>query len=342
MDSCGNANAELDISNEELEEMSEHLPAPPLLDTIISVYFSVVQPWIPILHETRFRRQLNDAEQRPRLAVILHAMVVATIRFIEDDSITFEEVTRRSNRSRNIVVLTAMDNLSVENLQALTIIAFDDIGKGRASRAWSIVGSLTRTVEYLQLSVESDDHGEQPLLKPLPSLPKSRSWTETEERRRVFWNVFNLDRFCSVTTGWNTSLTSDDVHRRLPADGGLWHKEEPVTTPYFGIWDKSAAKIGNSIAFIPAHHPSGEKIINTSHKRQADKVTSPSSGDGVDMSTVGAFAYCIEATESLSQVTTYFLRQKVNLLDRQEVGSWLTRFKELDLRLVQYVLAYFL
>lgn len=53
------------------------------------------------------------------------------------------------------------------------------------------------------------------------------------------------------------------------------------------------------------------------------------------MSTIGAFALCIEATESMSRVTTYFLQQRINLQDQKQVGSWLTRFKELDLRLVQ-------
>lgn len=53
------------------------------------------------------------------------------------------------------------------------------------------------------------------------------------------------------------------------------------------------------------------------------------------MSAIGAFAYCIEATESMSRVTTYFLQQKVNLKDQKQIGSWLMRFKELDLRLVQ-------
>lgn len=53
------------------------------------------------------------------------------------------------------------------------------------------------------------------------------------------------------------------------------------------------------------------------------------------MSSVGAFAYCVEATESMSRVTTYFLQQKVNLTDQKHIGSWLMRFKELDLRLVQ-------
>ena len=133
---------------------------------------------------------------------------------------------------------------------------------------------------------------------------------------------------------WNTSLTADDVHRRLPADGGTWHKEEPVVTPYFGIWDRSAAKIGVSIAFLPAHYPSPAQTTESStHPDTPTSVEKPASA--VDMSTVGAFAYCIEATESLSRVTTYFLQQKINFHNRQEVSNWLTRFKELDLRLVQ-------
>lgn len=55
----------------------------------------------------------------------------------------------------------------------------------------------------------------------------------------------------------------------------------------------------------------------------------------MDMTTVGAFAYRIEATESLSRITTYFLQQKIDFQNRQQVSDWLTRFKELDLRLVQ-------
>jgi hypothetical protein len=119
------------------------------------------------------------------------------------------------------------------------------------------------------------------------------------------------------------------VHRRLPCDGGLWRSEEPVGTPYFGIWDKNAARIGNSIAHIPAHYPTSD------HDTDLRSPGATSSSGVVDTSKLGAFAYCIEATESLSQVTTFFLQQKVDFRSRQEVSSWLTRFKELDLRLVQ-------
>lgn len=214
--------------------------------------------------------------------------------------------------------------------------------------------------------MEDEDHDTQRLLKPLLSLPPSRKWVEEEERRRVFWNIFNLDRFCSVATGyvcsylpamrssatcsrrptnltflihrWNTSLTADDVHRRLPADGGLWHREEQVTTPFFGIWDRSEARIGNSIAFLPAQYSSIPKSPESPTESPAQYGSPQLASPGTtqpDMSTVGAFAYCVEATESLSRVTTFFLQQKINFHDRREVSSWLTRFKELDLRLVQ-------
>ena len=134
---------------------------------------------------------------------------------------------------------------------------------------------------------------------------------------------------------WNTSLTSDDVRRRLPADGGLWVNEETVTTPYFGIWDRSTAKIGNSIVFLPAHYPSPEQPTEAAPETPSTTVNAPQGVATVDMTTVGALAYCIEATESLSRITTYFLQQRINFQDRQQVSNWLTRFKELDLRLVQ-------
>lgn len=86
---------------------------------------------------------------------------------------------------------------------------------------------------------------------------------------------------------------------------------------------------------MPANYPSPETA--DAAKTISNPSESPNIGgpNQVDMTTVGAFAYCIEATESLSRVTTYFLQQRINFNDRQEVIQWLTRFKELDLRLVQ-------
>jgi hypothetical protein len=191
----------------------------------------------------------------------------------------------------------------------------------------------------LKLTVEDEEfRSRSSISKPFIFLSPPESWVEAEERRRVFWNVFNFDRFCSVAMGWNTSLTSDDVHRRLPCDGFYWRRDKPNVTAFFGIWDKSAGRMGNPIAFPPAHYvsPQGTGTNDASEPSPNNASGSGLSPEDPAMQAIGAFAYRIEATESLSRVMTYFLQQKVDMHRPENVTSWLTRFKELDLRLVHW------
>lgn len=311
------------------------LPEAQTLDAIVTAYFFHVHPWIPMIHQTRFLQRFHDETERNQLLVILHAMIIASSKFVPGAW----ALTRAMQHARHWVVYTAMDRMSLESLQALIILAFNDIGSGNAAKAWSIIGSLTRTVEYTQLAQEQEDGEHRPFCQPYASLRQTDDWTEIEERRRVFWNVFLLDRFCSATMGWNTSLTSDDVYRRLPCDGHLWRKQRPVLTPYFGIWDKSKGRIGNPIGSVSRYpSPTQQSRSDVDVHSQASSIPSsgPSQNLTTDMSTVGALAYNIEAMESLSRVMSYFLQQKINLRDHHEIGSWLTRFKELDLRLVHW------
>jgi hypothetical protein len=157
---------------------------------------------------------------------------------------------------------------------------------------------------------------------------------EAEEQRRVFWNVILLDRFCSSTSGWNSSLNSFNVRRRLPSNGGMWALGEHAVTPFLGILDKSTAKLGSLMSYVA--EPSTSPNDGESSQPSTPHAPKPS----VDTSNVGAFAFRIEAVESLNQVISFFLQQEIDFKNREEVSRWLARFKELDLRLVQSVIIY--
>ncbi|KNG89013.1 hypothetical protein ANOM_002401 [Aspergillus nomiae NRRL 13137] len=321
------------------------LPPDNLMNGILDAYFSVVHPFIPILHEPLFRSRLRDPAEKPKLMPILHAMMVCALRYVANERLAADWSTSHPGalqKSRDFVVLSSIDSLSVEGAQSLIIIAFVHICDGNASKAWPIVGALTRAVVYMGLHCEPDeDQQGDSCVQPFRYLPSARVWTEMEERRRVFWNVFLLDRFSSFTTGWNMSLSSDDVRLRLPSDGTYWAKEEPVTTPFFNIWDTSLAKIGKSVSFLPGHFSSiadKEKDVdsNPSRSERVSPVLQAPGARSVDLSTIGSFAYCIEATESLNRIVKYFLQRPVNFQSKQEFGAWLTRFKELDLQLIHW------
>lgn len=111
---------------------------------------------------------------------------------------------------------------------------------------------------------------------------------------------------------WNNSLTSNDVRRRLPCEGAIWEAGTPVTTPYFGIGE-SAVQPHQGLT------PGSERY----------------SACETEVDSIGGFAFCIEATESLNLVTKFFLQHGINFKNPQSIQMWLMRFKELDLRLVK-------
>ncbi|KAF1929219.1 uncharacterized protein M421DRAFT_100364 [Didymella exigua CBS 183.55] len=295
----------------------ESIPAD-LLDSLVEIYFARIHPWIPVLHVRQFRRQLNS-ESRDDAGTILCAITSTCVRF--SDNVRFGTAAERfqlAQSCRQSVILQSMESFSVTNLQALIICAFDIIGSGRGPSAWSIVGSMARTVEQLQLSIEDEDPQHMPsetkvLVKRMKFLRPCQTWSEREERCRVFWNVFLMDRFCSVTTGWNVCLTSAEVRRRLPCEGALWEEGNPlhILTPFFGV---------------------------SGPPEQASSQLPNSRSETADQASLGGFAYCIEATENLSLVTSFFLQQAVDVARVHDIQVWLMRFKQLDLRLIQWKL----
>lgn len=178
---------------------------------------------------------------------------------------------------------------------------------------------MTRTVEQLQLSVEDEDDTDFAVnpadyfIHRIAILEPATTWVEKEKRRRVFWNVFLMDRFCSIATGWNFSLTSADVRRRLPCEAVIWETGNPlqIPTPFFGVADQAVRGSMNS--------------------NISPRFTEAKDGQG----SLGGFAYRIEATETLTLVAMFFLKHPMTLGKAHDLQMWMMKFKELDLRLVQ-------
>jgi hypothetical protein len=111
-------------------EAGASLPPAERLEAVVDYYFSKIHFWIPLIHEGRFRARLTDPEEQPKLVILLHAMVVISLKHLDGDA-----GADQIRFSRNIVMLNAMETLSVENLQALALLAFDHVSKGDYRRA---------------------------------------------------------------------------------------------------------------------------------------------------------------------------------------------------------------
>ena len=113
------------------DESIPPLPSETILETVVETYFSKIQPWIPFLHMPSFRTRLRDPRERPKIKLLLHAIISATMKHLSlaDLEIDREEMRRLVRVSRNVVTLHAMSGLSIENVQALIVLAFDYVCK---------------------------------------------------------------------------------------------------------------------------------------------------------------------------------------------------------------------
>lgn len=99
---------------------------PTVLDQVIDAYFSRVHPWIPMLQENRFKQRLGDPEEHTKLYTVLQAITVVAIRLLGPIHL-YGMTEGKLKLIRDWVVTTAMSSLVIESLQALTIIAFNDV-----------------------------------------------------------------------------------------------------------------------------------------------------------------------------------------------------------------------
>ncbi|CAN6601095.1 hypothetical protein TRVA0_001S09846 [Trichomonascus vanleenenianus] len=276
-----------------ISEYESFLPPPELLTHLCVIYFDQIHPWIPILHEKKFLPSVHT-ENCP--SIILQAITVATVKF---SHLPQQEKARYYKTCRQAVLLSSMERFSVDTLQATIILAFETIGSGSGPRSWSLVSYASRVVEQLGLAGEEDDMAQDKLLNRIGFLSPSKTPDEIETRRRIFWSIFLMDRFCAVTTGWNTSLTSSDVKRRLPLEGTLFRDGVPKKARYFNISD-------------PEVDPENEEGL------------------------LGGYSYLVEATECLCKTVNFLLHEKTSSLTKQEFRNWLKRFQALDSMLVKW------
>lgn len=98
------------------------------MNELVDFYHVNIHPWIPILHLGKFRERMQLVEERPRITCILHAIIAVCIRFCRNEYLPDEETkSQLAEKSRQRVILDSTETFSVENLQALVIIAFETV-----------------------------------------------------------------------------------------------------------------------------------------------------------------------------------------------------------------------
>ena len=274
------------------------LPPYDLLYMLVDLYFKHVNPWLPLLDkkstlDTFFGSSgLTEADR-----VVLHAMVCVSLRFSNDPRLSLESRQQYHDLSKQKVQLFGLENSSVRALQALVILALDVTGSTNGPPGWNLLALISRSVIQLGLSAETTSTLTSPLYPSIATLraavlPEPRSPVEDEERRRLFWTVYFLDRYATVATAFEFALDDREIDRRLPCRDDLFSSNKLTETKSFGQLAQS--RVSGTVSNVHGH-----------------------------------FAYHCELLGILSRVHL-FLKRPVDIGNLSDVEQWQGTYRALD------------
>lgn len=236
---------------------STSLPPYDLLYTLVDLYFRHVNIWLPLLDKKSTLDTLSGPSPLEEAdKVVLHAIVAVSLRFSNDPRLSPETRQHYHDASKQKVQLFGLENSSVRALQALVILALDVTGSANGPPGWNLLALISRSVIQLGLSVEATSSLAAPMYPSIATLraavlPESRSPIEDEERRRLFWTVYMLDRYATVATAFEFALDDKEVDRRLPCRDDLFSSNKSVETKWFR--QSGQSRYANTIMDIHGH-----------------------------------------------------------------------------------------
>lgn len=217
------------------------LPSEEDLRELVELFFDLVHPWVPLFYKPDFIAGLFS----PGRLILLHGVVVVAFRFWRKPTPPIEIREAYVKTSREQVLLKAIDACALVPTQALALLALDAVGQGPGPRTWNIMAMLITSVQQLglakapsQVSAETDV---SLVRNEDPDDGFALSNVEAEEKRRLFWVVYALDRYSSVSHGQSGGIDTKSIKLPYPSSEGDWG--QAVTPDWFQAGSPVRARV---------------------------------------------------------------------------------------------------
>ncbi|KAF5686543.1 zn 2cys6 transcription factor [Fusarium circinatum] len=192
-----------------------------VLMAVVDSYFTYCQnqPY-SFFHEETFRQGLAQHAIPKHLVLAVMATAVRFCSHPYYSGRALEMSVEYANRSWKLIVsdcFTVGKVAEVSTVQTVALLGLFDFTAGRLRHgsAWVKVGLAVRIAQDCGLMLENAGH---------------LSYSQQEERRRVFWSVYLLDRLVSCGRGRPPAIVDASCHLQLPCDESIWRE---------GLWAKT-------------------------------------------------------------------------------------------------------
>lgn len=223
---------------------------------MIEHYFATVHTYYPIISKIRLYQHLSNPLHEPGsdIALLFLAMKLACSEIPEGmppQTQLYQDVKSFYH------YVESQNGYSIQMMQALQLIAMYEMGNAIYPAAYLSIGNAARIGHAMGLHA-----------KDVPQmLPRPTTWTEQEERRRVWWGVVLLERFINLGHRGKPFATNDPgLETHLPTDDGSWDRGQMLVAAPLSLSASQTIKAAPFARTCQAAHLMGKVIRHIDDK----------------------------------------------------------------------------
>lgn len=280
--------------------------SPDTLYRLIDLYFDKMTSF-SLFRRPYFRAKIQAISSSKQLNALLAAMLSFSSRFDteneyqnkQSEPLGYSLSTSASDRFLDLALQFTDQAIqkcgdktpSLCLLQAMTLVTFQQLIKGVYGRAWRSLGTCVRVAQELYLHLIDSENVDG---KKAFDINK---WCLDEEKRRVWWAIWEMDTFASTIRRCSTAIDWSQNETNLPAEDEFWYRGEYqrscfLTPTIMERW-RAIQSSGNQ-------SPKAWFIVVNSLSREAQLLSSPR----------GVFRSAAERSKSWANTVSYKLKCK--------------------------------
>lgn len=184
------------------------------IQLMLDTYFLTVHKWLPIVSRMRLYQYMSHMPTDLGSDMALLFLCMKLVMETPVDSPALQPSSLYQATKSFLRVMESQNVFSVQVMQAALLLAAYEIGHSVYPAAYLSICHCVSLGHFMGFH----DRKEAPQL-----LPQCNTWTEQEERRRIWWAVIVLERYVNVG-GTLRPLTTDEpgLDDFLPVDDELW------------------------------------------------------------------------------------------------------------------------
>lgn len=222
------------------------LPRAEVISKLVDVFFEKIYPGFRALHPT-FREdildkvpQIEELSDACKVPPQILGIVACSLRFA-GDLILPEQLETYLTFCRTTILTQCIGFSLIEQLQAMALLAYDSYGRSNNPQTWSYISLIANAVIHLNLTREPVG---EVSFQEKPNLTRSKKAKiispqgvanfkaptdsfDEECRRNLFWEIFLLDCFSSVSNSLPCKIIETDINRQVPVRLEVW--ESPTS-----------------------------------------------------------------------------------------------------------------